>query len=318
MSFWRGDTTHAEAAALVEVFVGILESRLSITVASGSDLEDICLRVSSLPDPDGGDVAFKGLDIRPVWARVGSLINLMRLTIATDQGSGLHPFREHLKELNGSGAVAMNSPSRFADSTSKVFELLVGLAAAQFAENVTMDHPSASVGDNPDVLASWGGTRWGIACKLPVSKSPRQIFRNVEDGTAQVLASPCERGVVILNLKNIVEHERWWGLALDGQGELDYEILESLDEALARIKLEVRRIECSMDEEIGVAFVRTVLCQPRMVPAVLLHVATATGLRIAGSPVPTYFTSHWLWCGEEPNSLDRDFLSRLDRSLQNR
>src|SRR5207245_2399261 len=65
---------------------------------------------------------------------------------------------------------------------------------------------------NPDVLSTFDGVRWGFACKVLNSPtfSPLTMFERLSDGIEQIEKSPAQVGCVVLNFKNVIDHNRTW------------------------------------------------------------------------------------------------------------
>jgi hypothetical protein len=128
----------------------------------------------------------------------------------------------HLRLLS-EGSDLQDTPSRATDQvTNKLFELFAASLAMQCGTDVILDDPGSSIGDNPDVLATLGERRWGIACKVLHGLHPEGFIAHLQKGINQIEKSEAEIGVVRFNLKNVLPHERIRPLAevADGSGEL--------------------------------------------------------------------------------------------------
>jgi hypothetical protein len=86
------------------------------------------------------------------------------------------------------------------------------------ATDVRVDDPHRSKGGNPDLIFNWGGLTWAIACKALHSRVPETIFDRMRDGIAQIEASRAERGIVLLNAKNVIAHGRYMRRANSDEG----------------------------------------------------------------------------------------------------
>jgi hypothetical protein len=119
----------------------------------------------------------------------------------------------HLELLNSANP-AMSRPRRLTDppltddAANKITELLVAALVMRFARAVELDPPQGRAGGaNPDILSTVDGMRWGFACKTMTSPNPKTMFDRICDGVDQIEVSPAQRGVVIVNVKNIVDHD---------------------------------------------------------------------------------------------------------------
>jgi hypothetical protein len=107
--------------------------------------------------------------------------------------------------------VLQNTASRVTDdAANKVIELYTACLAMTFGSNVALDHPVSSKGDNPDVMLNFRGQRWGLALKTLHSRNPRTIYDNIKKATDQIEASPATHGLVIMNVKNVLDYDALW------------------------------------------------------------------------------------------------------------
>ena len=96
----------------------------------------------------------------------------------------------------------------------KVIELYWGCLCVLAGLKVELDDPVASSdGKNPDVLATASdGTVWGFAIKtltLPnrPENIPKNLRSNIEKGLTQITSSRADKGFVVVNVKNVLNHE---------------------------------------------------------------------------------------------------------------
>jgi hypothetical protein len=83
--------------------------------------------------------------------------------------------------------IAQNSVGDIRDDISrKMAELYIGCLAIHCGNNLALDHPTASKGDNPDVMLSYAGRRWALAIKTSSSQSGQTIFENIEEASKQL------------------------------------------------------------------------------------------------------------------------------------
>ena len=82
-----------------------------------------------------------------------------------------------------------------------------------FAQDLKVDHPTkSSGGKNPDIVFSYQGTRWAIACKTLDTEKAETLTGNISEGILQIDKSNADRGIVIVNMKNQIDHDKAWGI----------------------------------------------------------------------------------------------------------
>lgn len=205
---------------LAGTLVGEFEAALKdcgIKIDAGSDLEFVCLQVLDLEYRRLNKVNGDPLeDVRLIWRRSGSLIEIMQLFLRAYRDGRSKVFLPHLDLLN-KGFAAQNIsifPDRIApkvfDASNKLFELFFGLVCSPIASEITMDDPFAAKGDNPDVLAKIDGVDWGFACKVISGTSLLTMYENLEKAINQVETSSATTGVAVLKLTNAVDHDAVW------------------------------------------------------------------------------------------------------------
>lgn len=99
-------------------------------------------------------------------------------------------------------------------AADKVIELYFACLCLLAHMSVELDDPfTSSKGANPDVIATAAdGTRWAFALKTQSRGNPRNRAINLADllnGAAkQILRARCDKGVAVVNLKNVIDHAR--------------------------------------------------------------------------------------------------------------
>ena len=89
------------------------------------------------------------------------------------------------------------------DSTTVVVDSLS-------VDSVSVDSPKISKGDNPDIMFNYNDKKWGIACKVPHTKSAKTFIENFYKGIEQIENSESEIGFVVFNMKNVIPHDELW------------------------------------------------------------------------------------------------------------
>ncbi len=95
---------------------------------------------------------------------------------------------------------------------NKLFELLIACLAMTFSNDVELEKPRGGrSSNNPDVLLTYAGERWSLACKTLDSENPRTLVDRVNDGVVQIeKCVSCRHGIVVVNWKTLLPHEQLW------------------------------------------------------------------------------------------------------------
>lgn len=193
----------------VEEFEDLTVSAFNINVRTAPDWQSVKGAFLDLMEGFAGT-----LDL-PDWIR-SARIAIGVFDIASKMNyAASHPdfssLRDHVALFFASKGLVQNlaSPSTDAE-TNKIFELLFAAIAMQFASEVTVEHPHRSKGNNPDVIMTFRGRTYGVACKAPHSRNYKTIAENIKKGVEQVIASPADTGFAAINLKNVWDNEKLW------------------------------------------------------------------------------------------------------------
>ena len=288
-------TSFSELRAQVEELERILE-RYSIKIVPGSSLEDMALSLLDLERKRKEPETLESMrDIRIDYRAALGLHDLMRKIVGLQNDPSFPAFIEHLKLLNV-GTVAQNIEARIDQNSAKIFELLIGLIAAKTGKDVKMDHPERPRGDNPDVLVTLNGVRWGFACKVLSGNSPLTVFERLEEGIRQIENSEAEKGCVVFNLKNKIDHDRTWPVLNEaeyraGKAEPLFGAWRRKEDALQLLlslgcKEHEELLRVNSNEETEALFVGK-----KAIPGGLLFLQTATSVQSNGlSPHPMMTT----------------------------
>ncbi|MBA7654149.1 hypothetical protein ES703_62024 [subsurface metagenome] len=200
----------AQLESLVFEFENVLRE-YNITITSGSDLERVCLSVIDVLGKKKQPHLMNPLeDIRPYFSDILGLWVFMTKIVGLRTHCNFIKLVPHLELLN-IGTAPQNKKSPITDqAANKIFELLIALLCMEIGENISLDHPGSSKGNNPDIIFTFEGLRWGFACKVPHTISAKSIYDNITTGINQVEASPVDLGCVVLNFKNLIDHNYSW------------------------------------------------------------------------------------------------------------
>lgn len=202
-----------EARAEVQKFEEILAS-YEIRVRPGSDLERVGIIISELEDMRAGRSAVDlTQDPRPVFRKAVGLLEFIAMLNRQHAIGGLDPFVEHLELLNIARSVAPGVRTLRDEAANKLFELYWAMVCLSVGTDLVLDSPSGAKGDNPDVLVTIDGRRWGFACKAIEGQNPLSWYELLKKGLEQIDKSPdAETGCVVLNPGILVNHDVMWPL----------------------------------------------------------------------------------------------------------
>ena len=202
--------SYEELQVLVEKFERILK-RHGVAIQPGSDLEAACLSVVEvLAKNRQPELRNDREDVRTVLTEVLGIWSLLTKIVRLQSHPLFGKFVPHLELLN-KGAVVQNKQLRTSDEASnKIFELLFALVLLDVGSDLVLDHPSLAEGDNPDILVTIDGLRWGFACKTVYGQPEKTFFDNLKKGVAQIECSDASVGCVVVNFRNLLDHDAYW------------------------------------------------------------------------------------------------------------
>lgn len=150
-------------------------------------------------------------DVRPFIREVIGFNDFIVKILNVANLPGFKELVPHLKKIT-SGSVAQ---TRFVDVTDqdadKLFELYMACLVLPEFDNLALDDPDHSRGDNPDLIFDAYGKRWTIACKVLHADNTKSIYGNWEKGEDQIRkCKSAHRGIVAISLRNIVAYDSLW------------------------------------------------------------------------------------------------------------
>ncbi|CAG9273475.1 conserved hypothetical protein [Paraburkholderia unamae] len=207
--------SYQEAEEIVDRFIGLL-ARHSINPPPGSGIEAELLSIVQMLQPGANPPTPTLLPIG------GGILDLAAKLLAISTQPEFNTFTPHLQLFASNAPLAtavQTMPGQPTDDVHrKLNELYLGSLAVHLGHKVELDHPSAAVGDNPDVLfdlMSADGTattRWALAIKTISTQSGQTIFERIQEASQQINAPRCpaERGMVVINTQGSLNHSDLW------------------------------------------------------------------------------------------------------------
>jgi hypothetical protein len=198
----------------------------------------------------------------------------------------------HLLLLNEGQPLQTRKSQSIDQAANKVFELLSSCwVMGSRGGDVVLDHPQKSTGRNPDVLFTFNGERWGIACKALHSVHPQTVLEKLQSGVRQIQKSEAKRGFVLLSAKNIVAHDDYFRLLnLDewrAGAEPIYRAFADHNEPFQKLRTEIDNILIQVRDAIGVETLVKLFADSKTVPAIVIWAHTVGAVVLNGYPVPT-------------------------------
>jgi hypothetical protein len=196
------------AAEVVDQFINLLAEH-GVDLRHGGAAEGEALAMIDVLDM-WKNPARRPTDPRPVARAAMGFVDLAGKVVGVKDRPDFGQLLPHLQMLSKT-TVLQNAASPVTDdAANKVIELYVACLAMTFGSNIALDHPVNSKGDNPDVMLDFRGQRWAVALKTLHSRKPRTIYDNIKKAADQIEASAATHGLVILNVKNLLDYDALW------------------------------------------------------------------------------------------------------------
>lgn len=191
----------------------VLLNEHGIQIPPKSVLEDIALAVPRYRAMHNREITVEPTaDFRDEHRRMLGFADFAMKILSVREHADFEQLVPHLRLLGDPEKLAtdpsQNAPTDPSDQHShKLFELLIAIGAMRIGSNIRLDHPRVSTGDNPDITFEFEGERWGLPCKVIHSPDRRRYRASVATAIGQIERSPVERGLVMINLKNLFPHD---------------------------------------------------------------------------------------------------------------
>jgi hypothetical protein len=303
---------------MVWTLEGILKD-YGITVKSPGGFEEAGLSLTELEylrqNPGAYDCT---VDSREKWRRAMSLADLAEKIVLVRTHPDFPQLVPHLKLLGGESDLSQFSfttPQN--QDNNKVFELYVAAMGLHVLTGCTVDDPVQSKGDNPDIMGQFDGKLWAIACKAMHTTNPKTFCERIAEGVDQIERSAAERGLVMINMKNTVDHDALWPAQIVN-GEYYYLTFPTVGHALEPFVVEYKKLQAGAFSLLGSErdFYRHLFDGKKAAPYVLLVYSSISGIAGASGPVFMMLkTINCLCLGSDPTA---DALAnRLNLGLHN-
>ena len=249
-------SSYEQLDKLVDDFERVLKNH-GVVIRRDSELEKACLAVTEVLGKHKNPKLREPMtDIRPLLTKVLGFWLFLTKIVRLENHTNFKQFEPHLEYLNKGTVVQNTQIGTSEEATNKIFELLFALCMLDVGTEVVLDPPEGAKGDNPDIMVTLEGKRWGFACKTIYGKSGKAIFDNLKKGVDQIERSPVDVGCVLLNFRNFLDPQVYWPLLNEEafkakREEPAYAAFTNPMESIApRIQKVIREKRCAVLSEI--------------------------------------------------------------------
>lgn len=185
-----------------------------LVIKKDSDLEKISFAILETNSKYKKEIIHdNSIDIRDLFSDFAGLVDIAGKIVKNKTHPDFKQLLPHLEVLNKAGTAVLTTKSKITDDgNNKLMELYIALLCMRFATNIRLDDPNNSKGDNPDIMFTYRNKEWAIACKALHSANEKTLYDNIEKGTKQINRSNADKGLVVVNFKNIIDRNQIWPL----------------------------------------------------------------------------------------------------------
>lgn len=330
--------TYEQAVTNLEEFEKILR-KFDIKINNDSYLEEISLNVVHMYEKFRNSIIpDEIIEFREYYRTALGLNDIIFKLIRNKDHPELFKIVSYLKMLNHTSFVQNNSASQESYKvnqkfdSNKMFEFVIALNILSFSDNILIEDPLSydKSNRNPDVITYYLGDKWGIACKVLATKN--NLIKNIKDhiikGFQQIQISGEEsgvtKGVTIINLKNVIDHESIWPIT--NQSEIDrlgaeplYKCYFNENEPLEILKNYSDEIGKGLKEEFRYMNLKEQFGSKISLPGFILFLQSAAGVLHNGkkAPVSLGIFSYTPLVNYRFSEKENSFLQNLNLSMHN-
>lgn len=229
-------------------------------------------------------------DIREYMSGVMGFNNFIEKLFPFIESEYVDRIKPHLRLLNESSIPQTIKAKTSDNGSNKLFELYIASLCYPQFENIRLDSPDNSKGDNPDIMFDYNGKCWGIACKVLHSPKTKTIFGNIVKAVDQIEKSNSDSGFVFINLKNIIDYDKFWPIInktefLQGKEEPFFSSFSTAEIPVRMLCNYVLNIKNDLANEIGVDSLVNLFNGKKAQPVIVIFLQAPTGLINDGMPV---------------------------------
>lgn len=267
-----------EGQNLIISFEELLKNH-GITISKNCDLESKFLSVFDvLFNFEKRETLNQEEDYRAIFRDFAALYDLSLKILSVQTHKNFDQLIPHLEKLN-TCSIAQNAKSLITDQdANKIIELYLASLCMRFCNNIDLDHPQNSKGNNPDVIADINGQNWGFACKTIHSTNAQTIFENLEKAINQIEKSKSTTGISVINLKNVINHDAIWPA---GQS------FKNVDIPISYLRSDIELIYESLLVDIGIEKLKSLFVGKKSLPGILFIAQSASSVLRIETMSPT-------------------------------
>ena len=229
-------------------------------------------------------------DIREEMGRVMGFNNFIEKVSPLLDSEYVNGIKPHLELLNKS-SISQTIKAKVTDQGSnKLFELYIAALCYPEFDNIRLDSPENSKGDNPDIMFDYNGKCWSIACKVLHSPKTKSIFDNIEKAVEQIENSENDFGFVFISLKNIIDYDNFWQILnkkefIQKKEEPLFASFTSVEIPVKILENYVLKIQTDLVNEIGIDLIFELFKNKKAQPVIIFFLQAPTGIMKNGEPV---------------------------------
>lgn len=268
-------------------------NQVGININPDSDLYRIGFDVLEVYEKHKNpDLHDNNVDIREEMGRVMGFNNFIEKVFPLLESEYVDSIKPHLELLNKS-SIPQTIKAKVTDQGSnKLFELYTAALCYPEFNNISLDSPENSKGDNPDIMFDYNGKHWGIACKVLHSPKIKTIFDNIVKAVEQIENSNSDSGFVFISLKNIIDYDNFWQITnkkefLEKKEEPLFASFSSVETPVGILKNHIFKIQKDLGNEIGIDSIVNLFKNKKAQPVIVFFLQAPTGIMKDGIPVFT-------------------------------
>jgi hypothetical protein len=202
------------ADSIGDRFLALLD-KCGIDPPNGSSFEDELLSLTQLMEVAKNPNLVQGKDQLTMLRAAAGVHDFAAKVLSVEPLPEFPAFIPHLRLIAQTKFAAASL-----SQNAQMAELYLGCLAAHVGTQVDLDSPTNAKGDNPDVIFTVQTDdpqsvpeKWALAIKTISSKHGQTIFDRIAEGAGQIddPKCPAERGLVVINTKNALDHDALWG-----------------------------------------------------------------------------------------------------------
>lgn len=312
-----------ESEARVGEFEDLLKSH-NIIIQDNSDLESVCLAVMEVnAKHKNEEVHDNQLDIRETFSDVAGIVEFIDKILKHKDHADFNQVVPHLRLMSEANTAVLTTKSKVTDAANnKLLELYVALLCMSFASEIRLDDPEDSKGDNPDVMFKYRDQDWAIACKALHSINAKTLYDTLSKGVEQINRSEAEKGIVLVNFKNIINRDQLWPIINPEQvkagADPQFDCFDNINTPVDILKSYGKNFHKEILEEVGDPGITTLHESGKCSPGFLVFLQAVTSVQHENLCPPTILKLFDLVQFETVDDAFKELAEKLNCAMHNR